>query len=189
MCNKKGTVNQQGQSLMELIVVVAVTVFVVAALTFATIASLRNAQFSKNQAQATKLAQEALEKIRTGRDRNQCIRNIPSTDVNSWNGGNSVCGGASSFWSYPIYQGCGSSPFSCYFRVYQDTLDYIASSQTFPTVGTEPIPSDNPIFQRVAIISDDSTTFQTQKTVTSIVIWTDVSGPHESRLTTILRKI
>jgi DNA-binding NarL/FixJ family response regulator len=42
-----------------------VAIIVVGALTFATIASLRNAQFSQNQAQATKLAQEGLEKVKS----------------------------------------------------------------------------------------------------------------------------
>lgn len=186
----------KGQTLIEVVVVIAVMVIVVSALTFATIASLRNAQFAKNQSQATKLAQEGLEKVRVGRNRNQCVT-IALVDINSWDGGNTNCSGTSSFWDYAIYSGCGSSS-SCYFNVGDSgALSYLTSSSTFPPSGTEPVPTppSNPLFKRTIIISDSSISitgtpsYKLQKTVTSIVQWTDVSGTHESRLTTILRKI
>lgn len=196
MSNRKSTVksgsqktvdgrHQQGQSLMELIVVIAVIVFVVGALTFATIASLRNAVFAQNQAQATKLAQEGLERVRVGRDRNEEISTLPDVsdcpNVDSWNGGT-----AYPIWSCKIYNTCGTGG-DCYFNVSSSgALNYLTSSTTFPTAGTESIP---PMFNRAIMISDDSTTYSSQKTVTAIVIWRDVSGSHESRLTTILRKI
>lgn len=177
--------NDKGQSLMELVVVVAVVVIVVGALTFATIASLRSANFAKNQAQATKLAQEALERVRIGRDRNEKISALPDVsdcpNVDSWNGDT-----ANPIWSCKIYNTCGSGG-DCYFNVDSSgALNYLTSSSTFPTAGTESIP---PMFNRAIMISDDSTTYNSQKEVTAIVIWKDVSGSHESRLTTILRKI
>lgn len=184
MSNKKSSEN--GQSLMELIVVIAVIVFVVGALTFATIASLRNAVFAQNQAQATKLAQEGLERVRVGRDRNEEISALPDVsdcpNVDSWNGDTT----AYPIWSCKIYNTCGSGG-DCYFNVSSSgALNYLTSSPTFPTAGTESIP---PMFNRAIMILDDSTTYSSQKTVTAIVIWRDVSGSHESRLTTILRKI
>lgn len=176
--------SEKGQSLIEVLVAVTVGVLVVTALTFATIFSLRNAQFAKNSAQATKLAQEGIERVRIGRDRNQCIT---LTDVDSWNGNSSdpACSGSDSFWSYPINTNCG--PNSCYFNVNSSgALNYLTSSATFPPVGTESIP---PMFNRAIMILDDSATYTSQKTVTVIVRWSDFSGPHESRLTTILRKL
>lgn len=62
-------INQEGNSLLEVLVASTVGVLVVTALTFATIFSIRNARFAQNSAQATKLAQEGLEKVRTQRDR------------------------------------------------------------------------------------------------------------------------
>lgn len=189
--------NQKGQSLMELVVVIAVMVIVIGALTFATIASLRNAQFSKNQSQATKLAQEGIEWVRTGRDRNSAI-NIQGITVTSWNGDGSS---NTSIWEHQItgnnvanncdYEVPTNSPpisWKCYFKILSDgSLSNIGfASQTFPS--SPPAESIPPNFTRVITLSDDSS-YAVQKTVTAIVKWSDFSGDHESRLTTILRKI
>lgn len=184
----------RGQTLIELVVVVAVIAMVVGALVFATIASLRNANLAQNQAQATKLAQEGIERVRTGRDRNECITNL-STNVNSWNGNSSnlSCSGAGAIWDYQINNGnCGNPTATpslfCYFNVTdQGTLNHLTASPTMPAQA-EVIPPDN-MFRRAIILSDDSSSYLTQKTVTSIVIWTDFAGEHESRLTTILRRL
>ena len=81
-------------------------------------------------------------------------------------------------------------------------LTYIPTTSTsisFPQQGAESIPP----FQRAISLSDSSSICTTvlnsitsnvlcytiEKTVTSVVTWTDFSGVHESRLTTILRKI
>ena len=193
--------NQSGQSLIEVIVAAAVGILVVTALTFATIFSLRNANFAKNSALATKLAQEGIEWVRTGRDRNQCISNLGAS-VNSWNGSssNSGCPGPGSVWNYQISvaEGCDnpSTGGKCYFSINPNTgaLTRIGFAFTsFPTSGVEKIPITNTIFQRVVILSDDSAgspprwTFE--KIATAVVQWTDATGTHESRLTTVLRKL
>ena len=185
---------ERGQTLLELVVVVAVIIVVVGALVFATIASLRNASFAKNQTQATKLAQEALERVRTGRDRNQCINNLDAS-VKSWNGNssNSTCAGSGSLWGYQISGNCDrpdlTPPGVCYFNVDSTgQLNNIGFAQTsFPSL-SEGIPTDNQLFRRVILLSDD-TDYQNQKKVTAVVRWIDFAGTHESRLTTILRKI
>lgn len=169
---------QGGQSLMEVIIAATVGILVVSALTFATIFSLRNAGFAKTSAQATKLAQEGIERVRTGRNRNQCLSLPPS--VNSWNGDNNSCPGGS-IWSYQINVNCIPN---CYFNVTdQSVLNYLGAAATMPS-GAEPIP---PQFKRAVILSDDAT-YTNQKKVTVIVTWTDSSGAHESKLTTILGK-
>ncbi len=180
--------SERGQTLMELIVVTSVSVIIIGALVFATISSLRNAQFSKNQSQATKLAQEGIERVRSARDRNDPIT-IGGSSVTSWNGDTS---GTGVIWGYQIYSGCGSgvSGTACYLKFISSSngaLNWFSSSSTFPASGTEEI--NNSAFKRVVILSDDATTYTSQKTVTVIVRWTDFSGPHESRLTTILRKL
>lgn len=180
--------NESGQTLLELVVVVAVSVMVVGALVFATIASIRNAQFAKNQAQATKLAQEAIEKVRTARDRNQCIS---IENVNSWNGNNTDCGGTSkeSIWNYLINGNCEKQEpnlsTKCYFKLEPTgrLINIGFSVESFPTSQSELIPADKPVFRRAIILSDDPN----GKKVTAIVKWSDFSGEHESRLTTILR--
>ena len=191
MCSKMS--NENGQTLMELIVVILISVLVIVALVFGTIASLRNAQFAKNQAQATKLAQEGIERVRVGRDRNQPIT-ISDTPVSSWNGYGSLCTGTTdiktdSIWCYQINGNCGdstlASPTFCYFNVdNQGRLTNLTAASFIPSRA-----EDIPPFHRAIILSDDAVTFASLKTVTAVVRWTDFSGPHESRLTTILRKI
>lgn len=181
--------NEKGQTLIELIVVMAVAVVIIGALVFVTISSLRNAQFSKNQSQATKLAQEGLERLRSARDRNSSITGIPGDTVNSWNGDDN---GVGSIWNYRIYDGCASginTNFNCYFKFSSPNdgrLVYIGTSDKIPVSGYEQVYTN---FKRVVILSDDSASFATQKTVKVVVQWTDFSGQHESQLTTILSKI
>lgn len=188
------TYSNTGQSLVELIVVIAVIVIVAGALVFATIASIRNAQFAKNQAQATKLAQEGLERVKTGRDRNppNVISNftLNSATVESWQDPD--------LWS-KIDGNCGNSalnpPTYCFFKLISisGAIQNIGVGSFVPSLA-EIIP--NTPFRRVIILSDSSAScaigvacYTVEKIVTSVVTWTDFSGTHESKLTTILRKI
>lgn len=190
MLSKEFSVRQSGQSLMELVVVVAVAVIVISALVFATIGSLRNATFAKNQAQATKLAQEGLERVRTGRDRNQCINGLDAVNVNSWNGSTDCPSPVGSIWVYRISGDCDRPDLEtyCYFNTSPSgALQNIGSSATFPSTAEGiPPPPDDPVFRRVITLSDDDD-YKSAKKITSIVRWTDFSGEHESKLTTILR--
>lgn len=160
--------SNKGSSLIEVIIAATVGILVITALTFATIFSLRNANFAKNSAQATKLAQEGIEKVRSIRDRdqdNKVAYTVAPGDTRIkfsqlWNI-NFVC------------------PTNCYFYLNTDVL-------TGGTVGFfENLP---PAFKRQVSITDGSPADQ-QKIITVIVVWTDFAGSHESKLTTILRKL
>src|SRR3989338_7550054 len=113
----------KGQTLLELVVVMGVSVLVIGALVFATISSLRNAQFSKNQTLATKLAQERIERVRTARDRNHIITISGVTAINSWDGNSSsTCAGNAlikedSLWCYQIPGDCDNPGINntCYY--------------------------------------------------------------------------
>jgi len=169
--------SEKGQTLLELIVVITVIVFVVGALTFATIASLRNANFAQNQAQATKLAQEGIELVRAGRDRNSQIDF--GTSQTTWRD--------AALWEENITTLCGITP--CYFILQNGTnLLQVGNGDNFNFDFAEQIPPTNPLFQRAIIISDDSS-YAVQKEVTAKVLWKDASGSHSSRVTTILRKL
>lgn len=161
--------SEKGQTLLELVVVIAVIVIVVGALVFATVASLRNASFAKNQTQATKLAQEGLEKIRSLRDRD--------TDGSiNYNDGVQSAYKFSGLWAIDLSCSVGN----CYF--YFNSSNTILIGNATP-VNYEIIPPDN--FRRQFFI-EDYTDGTKQKKITAVVSWTDFSGPHESRLTTIL---
>lgn len=180
-------ISEHGQSLMEVIVAATVGTLVVAALTFATIFSLRNANFAENSEQATKLAQEGIERLRTSRDRDANINGLLSSPVclgvSSWSGDNN----GNPIWDCKIYTICSSGQ-NCYFKfdsVSSNDIDYLTSSVNFPN-SAEKIA---PMFERVIIIADDAPSYSIQKTVTVIVRWSDFAGTHESKLSTILRKL
>lgn len=174
--------SESGQTLLEVVAASAVGVVVVTALTFATIYSLRNANFAKNSSQATKLAQDGIERTRSERDRNNVISGsftfsgqtiINWQDSNLWRQINGNCGNTTL-----------TPPTYCYFKINSDgRLQYLGVGSNIPS-GAEQTGQ----FKRVVILSDDSN-FANQKIVTVIVQWTDFAGSHESRLTTILRKI
>lgn len=173
MCSEKG------QTLIEVIVAITAGVLVVAALTFAVIFSLRNAKFSQNQNQATKLAQEGLEKVRSIRDRDSLVTtsivyppSSPSRNINIF----------SELFSVDLsHTQCntvhGDAP--CYFKFISGVLSQ-GTSNDFEAVSA---------FKRQILIGDQTVSKDSQKTVTVIVQWTNSTGNHESKLTTILRRI
>lgn len=179
--------SEKGQTLLELMVVVTISTIIIGALVFTTISSLRNTQFSKNQSQATKLAQEAIEKVRTTRDRNLPITGnfvIGSTTIDSWQDPD--------LWTQRIDGNCGntlgSPPSYCYFRLNNTgSFQYLISANNIPSSAEDPLGDGK--FKRVIILSDDASTFSTQKIITVIVRWKDYAGDHDSKLTTLLRKI
>lgn len=151
---------EKGQSLIELVVSLAIAILVLSSLAFAIITSLRNAQFAKNQAQATKLAQESLEKIRSLRDRNGVVDSYYFNDL----------------WSRPL--SCAEG--TCYYFFNQSGV--LTEGNSVETIV--------PNFTRQIQIEDISAaTSATQKQITAVVRWNDSAGVHESRLTTILRNI
>lgn len=69
----KHILNQKGQSLVEVIVALSIAVVVVMAFTSATLNAIRDAQFAKNQNQATRISQKTLELVRAVRDQNNQV--------------------------------------------------------------------------------------------------------------------
>lgn len=196
---------QKGQTLLELLVVMTIVSVVIGGLVFAIIGSIRNASFAKNQAEATKFAQEAIERVRSGRDRDDPITGnfvLRGSTITGWQDPN--------LWSNRIDQNCGDSnakpPLYCYFKLtYNDTsvgigssypgaLTYLTASSDLPS--TAETISSSTQFTRAVILSDSNDLcspgihcFTIEKDVTVVVRWTDFTGAHESRLSTILRKI
>ncbi len=175
MCSNLAS--SKGQSLLEVIVVVAVGVVVVSSLVFATIASLRNAQFAQNQNKATKLAQEGIEGVRSARNRSGVIKGLFTADV-TWEDAR--------FWQPTSIVGTCASP--CYFRLVNSyELNWLSagSSDSKLPVNAEVLDTQ---FKRAVILADDGNLANSKK-VTVVVTWTDFAGDHESRLSTILRNL
>ncbi len=169
MLNKFG---QNGQSLIEMVVVVSIGVLVATALVFATIASLRNSQFAKNQSIATKLAQEGIEIVRGIRDRDldgECVyTRIVGQSAVSTSRFSDLYG--INFATEPGNIG----------RMQIDNNKLTVSGTAFKTISN--------IFSQQVQITDSGMNHLTEKLVTVIVKWSDFSGEHESKLSTILTK-
>lgn len=90
--------NKHGQTLIEVIIALAVAVILALALITTSLVTQKAARSARNQSQATKLAQEYLEQIRVFRDRNgytmlingTCVR-LNGSDPASWTLGTSGC--------------------------------------------------------------------------------------------------
>lgn len=184
--NRKQIINAHGQSLLELLVVISVGILVAGALVFATISSLRNAYFAKSQAQATKLSQEAIEKVRSFRDLGDSapINGLTisgNKNISSWQDNN--------MWSTNLSKNDNCSP--CYFILGSSSLRHIQPQLNTIEIpyDAEKIPPSNPAFFRWIEISDAEATYQQEKTVTVIVSWIDFSGSHQSKLSTVLRRL
>lgn len=167
--------SEKGQTILEVVVVVAVVIMVTGALVFATVFSLRSANFAKQQSQATKLAQEGLEKIRTDRDRDGALLSSNIPNVDSW--------GDSELW-IRIAPYC---PAVCYFKIVSaGGITGLGSGGATIPASAEDI--NNGQFKRVVIL-DDEGDGTIAKRVTVVVTWKDATGDHESRLSTVLRRL
>jgi type II secretory pathway pseudopilin PulG len=169
--------NSKGQSLLELVVGLGLVVLIVSALAFSTISGLRNSQFSKNQAQATKYAQEYIERVRTikNNDYAVCLQS-----------GNGSCTTWSQIWATSFGQTYLSANGAC---ESEGCTFYVDG----PSAGCNPLClkySANPAslnggFLEQVIIQDE---VLNQKKVIVNISWNDTSGSHKSQLVTVLSK-
>lgn len=156
---------QTGQSLLEIAVSIGIAIVVVTALTITTINGLKNSQFSQNQIQATKLAQQGLENVKAIKSRNCEVRLITPGAIYKW------ADNANLVWNIdltgkifiPVLTASG-----CF-------LEEKTSSQLIDAGGI--------FYQQILI---DNTTDPSEKKVTSQVTWQDFSGTHQSDLITII---
>jgi len=164
-----------GQSLVEVLVVLALSTVVMVALIIVIVVGLKNAQFAQNQARATKYAQEAIEQVKVIRDRNGRVNFIPEKAEfkDLWEiymVGENSCADAL------------GSPAGCYFTLGDGPSLDVTTYGSSQNVGEG--------FLRQVIFEDKNSllppNYKTEKWVTTKVIWKDSSGSHESNLQTIL---
>lgn len=165
--------NQSAQSLLELIIVLAIAIIVIGALAIVTITSLRNANLSKNQLQATKYAQEGMERVRS-------IRNRDGRVVFD-DGSGTPTEKFSDLWRVKMRHECGGS---CNSKLdsFINNLDSLVQTST----GFESLEGG---FERSVQITDRNPDYDVNKTVTVLVSWVDFAGKHQSKLITNLGKI
>lgn len=165
--------NSSGQSLVEILIALAVTAVVILALVVISLMGLKNAQFAQNQAKVTKYAQEAIDQIKTIRDRNGTVNFRYSTNTTST---------FSDLWARNLNNDCSGS---CYFNLSSDPSPVLSGNYQV-TTAVDTLPDG---FSRVIKIEDNSPlAYQTEKRIVVMVKWTDGAGNHESNVQTILTK-
>jgi Tfp pilus assembly protein PilV len=168
--------SEKGQSLVEVVIALGIAVTIVIAFTSATISSIRNSQFAKDQNQATKHVQESLEIIRAIRDQDGTVASGTWSTLWTTNmsGNNSTSG----------YKG------KCYILdktgvTYSFTMSLTASGGDCAD-SNDPAITGTQFFRKINI-SDDGTNID-KKTIRVRVYWTDSKGTHSSDITTYLTK-
>lgn len=178
MINYEGlTKNEIGQSLLEVTVLVGLALLTVSGLVIVTVNSLKNSQYSQNQAQATKLAQEGIDQVKSIAD-----RNCPVSSGGSYlwfNSANST--GSDLIWSQTWAA-------ERQFRI----QNFTTCTESIPGL-VQGSPDINPtaaggIFTRNISIRDSTSCSPTEscKIIKVTVSWTDTSGSHQSHLATMI---
>lgn len=158
----------KGQTLLELVVGMSLITVVIGALAITTTYSLRNTQFSKNQALATKFAQENLEKVRTIKSSNDGVCLQGQTPCKTWD---EIWGITFAGSSYVLTTSC---------TVTGNIVKPLCLSYNLT-----PANLGNGFTGQI-IIEDEAAS---QKRVRSKVYWTDSTGQHVSELVTVFSKL
>lgn len=173
--------SSRGQSLMELVVGVGLIAAIITALAITTTYSLRNTQFSKNQALATKFAQENMEKVRFIKSANYgvCIEGV------------STCNYWEEIWDMDFGTAQNCSSLGCtYVPIGTCIVTGNVNKPYCLSYSEDPVSLDaNNIFTGYIIMEDETGDPDTQQRVTSRVFWTDTTGQHSSDLVTVFSKI
>lgn len=175
---------QTGQTLIELIISVALILIIITGVTILTVRGLQNSQFSRNQVQATKLAQEGIEKLRTIRDNKY-----------------TVCGWAANvnavapegLWSAACPSGCRYTIEQAVGSCNGVTTSSLWIKFTAATTVYESVQVGGVTFKRSVTINNGidlaGNSNSNVKNIDVIVSWTDSSGTHDSKVSTVLSKI
>lgn len=167
---------EAGQTLVELLVVIAVGVMIISALVFATISSIRNAELAKNQTQATKWGQDGIERLLSLRDRNGAV----SYSYENASGNLATISNFKQIW--PLSFACPPANTNCYFNLSSNSSGEVELRSSAETKYEE---LEGSFFRQVRL-SKEANSEVLQATV--IVKWSDFAGDHESKLATILRR-
>ncbi len=185
------TTNQSGQSLLEITITVGISAMIITALVMTTLLGLRNSQLAQNQTQATKLAQEGLERVRAIRNNDNNANGMtttigPTAGVYHW------YGTTNPVWVIDIFGNVNNPGNIC--KVTNCQWFFSSACQSAPAnctlitsiVGRETLNVNN--FTRSVLIEDvdQPSKNPNQKRVSSIVTWNDASGTHQSQLSTYL---
>jgi Tfp pilus assembly protein PilV len=176
-------ISDKGQTLLELVVGLSLVTVIIGALAITTTYSLRNSQFSKNQTQATKFAQEYMEKVRTIKASNYGV---------CFTGQSPNCSSWEDIWTngtqgYSLFQ-ANCVPSGCRFNTINGCTTASGSKAVCLRQISSPASLGN-VFTGEIVIENEPGIGDAQKRVTANVYWSDASGQHSSDLVTVFSKI
>ncbi len=154
---------QQGEGLIEVLITLAIAAVVIGAMATATIRGISNAQFSQTQVQATKLAQESLEKIRSIRDHNGVVMN-----------------GTTSYTFLNLLQDATICSGGCYVKITPSSNGYALTVLS----GAQPQTTANADLSQIILVTTETVNGVNDVAVVVTVQWTDSIGTHQSQLET-----
>lgn len=162
----------KGQSLLEMVIALGLVLAVISAVAIVTLNSMQNSQFSKNQVQATKLAQDGIDKVRTIKSRNYTVCGLtPTAKWRDFFTDKTCPTSADCVYQLRSTSACGGT----------DPVSLNPTSASSP----EQITLDGVTFSRIVTVVNYESVIN-RKEVTVTVSWTDISGPHSSKLVTVL---
>lgn len=161
---------ERGQSLLEITLTLGIAALVISAIAITTIIGLQNSEYSQNQIQATKLAQEGLEAIRSMRDNDTPVTYL--INPYCWNDSDTNKVWTLSTGTY--YLRLSSTPGSAC-----SGYSALSDSPSEPKIQGK---FNRTVLMEPAFIAAGQ--YQIKFTVT--VSWVDSSGTHQSALATIL---
>jgi len=178
--------SEKGQSLIDIVISLGLLLVIISALSIATINGLRNSQFSRNQIQATKRAQDAMEQIRSIKANNYgvCINTNGPVGCGLW----------SDIWSRTM--GVSGSCTDCRFRLLTTPAQAACQAtgnalKPICLIESSSLDTLSNGFKQDIFVEDEKAAgvkVPNQLKITVKVSWTDTSGTHESVLATILSK-
>lgn len=170
--------NSFGQTLLELVVALGLIGVSITAITILNINGLQNSQFSQNQLQATKLAQEGMDLVRVIREQDYtvCAPLNNNTDLFSkiWDPA-FTCPAVSSGCNFNIVKAAGTCNLTLPITTTNLWLNLTSNNEILNGFGVR--------FKRNVTIID---ILPNQKEVKVTVKWTDTSGTHVSNVSTVM---
>lgn len=186
-----------GQTLIELVVSIGFVLIIISAVAILTVNGLKNSQFSRNQIQATKLAQEGIEKIRNLRAQNYTVCGPPVSTI-STNGlflPSGTCPGSQDPTPNQcvyIFKNSGATCIAAT-PVNDPYFIYFLGNKNNNPSQFEEVTVNGLTFKRVIYLGDskdiNNNATSNVKEVNVVVTWTDSSGTHSSNVSTKLSNI
>lgn len=178
--------NTKGQTLIEIIIAIAIGTLVISSILALATRSNRNSNLARASSQASKLAEEGLEIIKNIKDqgRDVIFPNVPTTNEVNWVG----------FYNTEDLSG------DRFYHLHEPTELECSGNESWcihaETAVPETIDLDGQIFERVIMINDDFgngcndniTDPREIKQFSVVVTWTDPVGEHEQRVVTCIRR-